>query len=339
MSILVKHRATAAGFIMLLREEEQSSCLNNNNNNNNTMMKAIFKTTMLLLLLVSSGVYAQRGIGTNTPNKNAILELNSTTKGFLMPRMNEDQLGEIVTNLGATDATGLMVYCTNCTPIGVHVLNGTDWKEIREKVSYTTDLLTVDLNYNSSGTETRTWLRHNLGADYSLDPDVLNKAITGDYYRWGLKDPVATAYTLPGPIPNYPSGSAAPGSWGADKTVGDPCPSGFQVPGLSEVQSLKNYNDRTPIGSWGEDDGGYGTGISISNPLTGVVMTLPAGGGRSQTDGSLYQRAVSGLYWKNTFGGGTSRGYFYFRTNNQFTENPWVTVNVAYQVRCVKEQL
>jgi hypothetical protein len=48
------------------------------------MMKTILKMTMLLLL-VSSGVYGQRGIGTNTPDKAAILELASTSKGFYHP--------------------------------------------------------------------------------------------------------------------------------------------------------------------------------------------------------------------------------------------------------------
>ena len=76
-------------------------------------MKTIFKTTMLLLLLVSSCVYAQRGIGTNSPNKSAILELNSTTKGFLFPRMTMLERDAIV-----LPVEGLLVFCTDCSPLG-----------------------------------------------------------------------------------------------------------------------------------------------------------------------------------------------------------------------------
>jgi uncharacterized protein (TIGR02145 family) len=74
-----------------------------------TIMKTIFKTTTLLLLLVNSCVYGQRGIGTNTPNASAILELASTTKGFLLPRLTSAQRGAI-----SNPVAGLTVYCTDC---------------------------------------------------------------------------------------------------------------------------------------------------------------------------------------------------------------------------------
>ena len=82
-------------------------------------MKTILKMTMLLLL-VSSGVYGQRGIGTNTPDKAAILELASTTKGFLPPRMTTAERDGI-----STPATGLVIYntTTNC----VQLFNGALW--------------------------------------------------------------------------------------------------------------------------------------------------------------------------------------------------------------------
>jgi len=73
------------------------------------MMKTIFKTTILLLLLVSSGVYGQRGIGTNSPDTSAILELASTSKGFLPPRMTASQRDAI-----ATPGLGLIIFCTDC---------------------------------------------------------------------------------------------------------------------------------------------------------------------------------------------------------------------------------
>ena len=60
-------------------------------------MKTILKTTIMLLLLVSSGVYGQRGIGTNTPDKAAVLELASTSKGFLPPRMSTAERNAIST--------------------------------------------------------------------------------------------------------------------------------------------------------------------------------------------------------------------------------------------------
>jgi len=82
-------------------------------------MKTIFKTT-IMLLLVSSGVYGQRGIGTNSPDTSAILELASTSKGFLPPRMSTTER-----NVISTPPTGLVIY--NTTAACLQWFNGVLW--------------------------------------------------------------------------------------------------------------------------------------------------------------------------------------------------------------------
>jgi uncharacterized protein (TIGR02145 family) len=68
---------------------------------------------------------AQVGIGTTTPDASAALELESTTKGFLLPRMTLAQIKAIV-----TPAEGLMVYCLDGTTKGVLVNNGVEFISI-----------------------------------------------------------------------------------------------------------------------------------------------------------------------------------------------------------------
>jgi hypothetical protein len=64
--------------------------------------------TFLLMMLADS--FAQRvGIGTNSPDSSAVLELKSTNSGFLPPRMTFAQRNAIV-----NPAAGLMIYCTDC---------------------------------------------------------------------------------------------------------------------------------------------------------------------------------------------------------------------------------
>ncbi len=63
---------------------------------------------VLVLLFLHTTVCAQRGLGTNTPHTSAILELQSTTKGFLMPRLTSSEINSI-----PDPAEGLMVYCTD----------------------------------------------------------------------------------------------------------------------------------------------------------------------------------------------------------------------------------
>lgn len=69
------------------------------------------------LLIDSSGSV---GIGTTTPSSDAILQLNSTTKGFLPPRMTTVQRDAI-----PTPAEGLVIYNTTTNVLNFH--NGTAW--------------------------------------------------------------------------------------------------------------------------------------------------------------------------------------------------------------------
>jgi hypothetical protein len=63
------------------------------------------------------------GVGTASPSASAKLEVNSTTQGFLPPRMTAAQRNAI-----ANPAQGLMLYCTDCGFKGEpEYYNGTAW--------------------------------------------------------------------------------------------------------------------------------------------------------------------------------------------------------------------
>jgi hypothetical protein len=64
------------------------------------------------------------GIGTVSPNGSAALEVNSTTKGFLLPTMTQTQRNAI-----STPATGLLIYQSDNTP-GFYYYNGSAWTAI-----------------------------------------------------------------------------------------------------------------------------------------------------------------------------------------------------------------
>ena len=75
----------------------------------------------VLLLFAFQASFSQVGIGTTTPNASAKLELQSTTQGFLPPRMTSTQRAAI-----GSPATGLMVYQTDGTA-GLYYYNGSSW--------------------------------------------------------------------------------------------------------------------------------------------------------------------------------------------------------------------
>jgi hypothetical protein len=64
------------------------------------------------------------GIGTNTPVVSSVLELSSTTQGFLFPRMTETQRLAI-----GSPATGLMVYQTDGRE-GVYIFKSFGWVQV-----------------------------------------------------------------------------------------------------------------------------------------------------------------------------------------------------------------
>lgn len=85
------------------------------------------KLLMAGLLLSSAFFYAQVGINTSNPNPSAILDISSTNKGILGPRIS---LTSATMQLsGNPNATGLLVY--NTGPVlnpGYYFWNGTEWR-------------------------------------------------------------------------------------------------------------------------------------------------------------------------------------------------------------------
>lgn len=83
-------------------------------------MKKILLSAILIATALTS--FGQVGIGTNTPNVSAALDVESTTLGFLPPRMTSAEMTAIT-----SPAEGLTVYCNDCTPKSLYFFNGTDY--------------------------------------------------------------------------------------------------------------------------------------------------------------------------------------------------------------------
>lgn len=80
------------------------------------------KIIFLLSVMAWGAVTAQVGINTTTPNTSSVLDINSTTKGVLLPR---------ISNLASvtTPATGLVIFDTNkkCISQNVGTPASPDW--------------------------------------------------------------------------------------------------------------------------------------------------------------------------------------------------------------------
>ncbi len=98
------------------------------------MMKNIFLSCSLLLCIQES--YSQVGIGTTTPDNSSILEVHSTNKGVLFPRMTSAQRDAIV-----DPAQGLMLFNLDENSLQIYSNSSTNpfWFNIGSSAIVTND--------------------------------------------------------------------------------------------------------------------------------------------------------------------------------------------------------
>lgn len=297
-----------------------------------------FLTTILLFLIITN-LSAQVGIGTAEPNASAALEIKSTTRGLLPPRMTKVQRDVI-----ATPEAGLMVYCTNCGANGeIQIYNGTTWVNM-------VGAAVAEFTYKEVTSDTgRIWLDRNLGATQvatsSTDADSY-----GDLYQWGRKadgHQIRASTTAADPVASGSEGSnfittnSVPFDWlttqddarwniGDEGTpvkvaVNDPCPPGYRVPTATELDAERNNG--------GADF--WGTG-SVQNNAAGAfasVLKLPLAGYRS-SNGALNDEDISGVYWSSTVSD-TFASTLYFNSTNAAMDANYRAF--GFSVRCIKE--
>ena len=136
------------------------------------------------------------GIGTASPVASAIVEMESTTQGLLLPRMTELQMQAI-----ATPAVALMVYCLDCDEgSGLYVYDGSYFINIVSGVASVPSIRSAS---------NRIWMDRNLGAT-QVATFATDAAAYGDLYQWGRTTDghqVRTSPTTPGPVASGSEGN------------------------------------------------------------------------------------------------------------------------------------
>ncbi|HCD9236050.1 TPA: hypothetical protein NEG48_003069 [Elizabethkingia anophelis] len=196
------------------------------------------------------------------------------------------------------------------------------------------------------------WMRHNLGANTALDPDIPNSALIGNYYQFGRSAIVANAATPDGAISGWNTTLAPSNAWNGSggtpppvKTGNDPCPSGYRIPSVAELNILGS-NANVTYSTLNRGVGNMDAVAVLTSKQNNVIhVTFPLAGMRRASNGVLntdssptdYQRGNTGLYWTaNTQAGNPQFGIF--GTNyagTAWTDN--LSKNAGQSIRCIAE--
>ncbi|HFK5586140.1 TPA: hypothetical protein ACGZ92_002349 [Elizabethkingia anophelis] len=193
------------------------------------------------------------------------------------------------------------------------------------------------------------FMRHNLGANTSSNPDIPSVNIAGNYYQWGRKAPVATATTGTGAIPGWNTTVAPQGAWNSGtrvapikNTLNDPCPTGWRVISRDELGTLVDNTTHSYTGNAATSSIGSAAAVLTSKFNTSVKVTLPFTGFRDGADGRFSHASgttlIDGNYWSADHVDDIGRLFTLFTTTGSGFWSALNLVNTrAMPVRCVAE--
>jgi len=289
-------------------------------------MKTKTTKTILLALLISFGLNTNAQVAINddgsAPDSSAMLDIKSTNKGLLLPRMNTVQISGI-----SNPAAGLIVF--NIDSSDFYGYNGSKWISIWNPGDTLADWycgnVLVDSRDGKSYTTvqigTQCWMEENLNYEtansWAFNNDPANGDIYGRLYTW---DAAITA-----------------------------CPTGWHLPSDEEWKTLEMHlgmsiSEADTVGWRGtHNEGGQLKETETTHwnsPNSGATNAsgfnaLP--GGYRHYNGSFYDLGYFGGWWSSTEDSGTNawgRGLGY--NNDQVNRNNYNKAS-GVSVRCLKD--
>jgi len=309
-------------------------------------MKPITLVGIAILLLLPTA-FSQVAVNTDgsSPDGSAMLEVKSTDKGFLPPRLSSAQRDAI-----SSPAEGLTIYNTDAECI--QFFNGTLWYDAcgnapgpgpESDCPTIPPFLTadetqvVDVTNSTTG---KTWMDRNLGA-YNAARSSTDCWAYGNLYQWGrasdgheYRSSGTTSTNATTAVPNagnawdglFITEASSPYDWltpqdntlwqGASGT-NNPCPAGYRLPTETEIDAERL--------SWSSNN----SAGAYASPLK-----LPVAGRRLSSNGVLGIVGSYGYYWSSTVLGVFSRN-LYFDSSSAYMSSG--NRALGFSVRCLKD--
>lgn len=234
------------------------------------MKKAFYA---LLFLFSYEFSTAQVGVNANNaaPDSSAMLDVSSTSKGLLLPRMTKAQRDSI-----ASPATGLFIYQTD-TLVGLYTYNGSAWVPVSDNLGNHTATMALNMgSFRIYNTNASTGLRIDQSGGLSIRS--LNSL-------GGLLVPTITTY-FDNDGGFYFKGSLGAGiipmSGSGTRAMWYPFKGGIRAGGVDGVQ-------------WDDANFGFYSAAFGSNSIASATYSFAAGGNTSATNIGAFAVGVNSV--------------------------------------------
>ncbi len=298
-----------------------------------------FILSALLLFIAYSSINAQVSINEDgsAPDDDAMLDIKSTTKGLLPPRMSSEEMNAIT-----SPPAGLMVYNTTINSICFY--DGSSWKSLYDKDGESCGTINYDgQTYQTVIIGTQCWMAENLNIGSRIDGSE-EQTDNGDIEKYCYDDEPDSCDNYGGlyqwdEMMQYVTDTATQGI----------CPAGWHIPTDHEwkilegtVDSLYGVGDPewNGIGYRGYDAGynlksqnGWYSGGNGSDVYR--FTALP--GGLRYPDGSFYYLGMIGYWWSSTEHSSSNAWYRKVHYNHDDVTRVYVNKEYGFSVRCLKD--
>jgi uncharacterized protein (TIGR02145 family) len=271
---------------------------------------------LFITLLFITRANAQVGIGTAMPAASAALDITSTTKGFLLPRMTAAQRTDI-----PSPAEGLLVYQTDRSRGYYYFIRGA-WTSLRDEKTYTSLNIgfqqwmdkNLDVTTYSNGdpipyvTNPTAWAALTTGAWCYYNNDPSNNCIYGKLYNW---------YAV-----NDPRGLA---------------PVGWHVPTDTEFATLITVLGGLSVAGGKMKVTGTATWLSPNTGATNTSGWAGLAGGLRNWSGPFIDVGYISFWWSSTQGSADLAWARFLNYNHDNASGGNFTKASGFYVRCVRD--
>jgi uncharacterized protein (TIGR02145 family) len=309
------------------------------------MKKTIILVTLLFLFIK---ITAQVGIGTTIPDPNAALDIVSTNKGFLPPR---------VANVAAiaTPVAGLMIYdeSKQC----MRYYNGTIWSDCMGGItpSFPCGDAMTDIDGNTYPTvliDGQCWMAADLKVSKYPNGNPIPYIDNNPTWVALADNNTDDAYSFYGDSNNdgtidithpdygalYTYAAAIADNWTEDNNANQGiCPDGWHLPTDAEWTILTTFLGGTSVAGGKMKETGT---THWNSPNTGATNSsgfaaLPSGHRNSGT-GVFFNVGITGYWWSSTESSSTAY-YRYLNYNGANALRLNINKSLGFSVRCIRD--